>query len=717
MILFDKKNKIFNIKTNNTTYAMQVVHDKYVAHLYYGKKTDRLTECYKEYPVDFAPYVADVGANFSLDTILTELSFFDSGDTKDVALKIRNGNGDSVTRFEYVGYDIFKGRLEFENMPYSRNAEETLEIIYRDGVSGCELHSYYTVFPESDTITRYARFVNKGESPLVLQKATACQLDLLKDDYTLISLCGTYGRERNVTEYPLHVGVQSVYSKRGHSSHQFNPFLALKTARTTENNGDAYAFEFVYSGDFKAQAEKTYDGKVRVLMGLNADTFEWTLEAGESFTTPEVIMTYSARGMNKLSQNLHDHIRAHIIPKKFAFSARPIVINTWEAMYFNIDEEVIMRYAEKAQTTGIDTVVIDDGWFGQRDNDSIGLGDWYVNEKKFPNGLQNFSERIHALGLKLGIWIEPEMINPRSELYKQHPEWVLQCKDRESSLGRRQLVLDLTNDEVIEYMVETIKKVFDGVQLEYIKWDFNRTLSEVGSLQLPVCRQGEAKHRFTLGSYKLHQKLTEAFPNVLFEGCSGGGGRFDAGILYYCPQIWTSDNTDPVAQLEIQRGTAMAYPLSCISVHVSDSRFNCLEIKPDYDFRFNLAQSGILGYEMNITRISAEQEEKLRAQVALNKELQPLLLHGDCYSLEELQAGEYGLACVAKDKSKFFVLYRNVGGKERRSLKICGLDKNKTYKDDKGRTYSGETACSEGIEVRCPSEPYVYECIIGQAEY
>lgn len=707
MISFDLEEKIFKIDTKNTTYACKIVHDKFVAHLYYGKKTDCLQGFYREYPVDFAPYVASIGADFSLDTIPTELSFFDSGDTKDTAIKIKNANGDCATLFYYKDYQIYKGRVEFENMPYSRFGEETLEIIYEDELSGVELHSYYTVFENSDTITRYIKFINKGTQSVQILQATGCQLDL-KGDYTLVTLCGEYGKERNITQYPLHIGLQGIYSKRGHSSHQFNPFMALKTAQTTENIGDAYGMEFVYSGDFEGQAEMTFDKRVRLTMGLNKNTFAWQLGVGEEFTTPEVVLTYSSEGMNKLSQNFHSHIREHIIQPKFAYQKRPVVINTWEAMYFNIDEEILLRYAEKAKQLGIDTIVVDDGWFGKRNDDSIGLGDWQVNREKFKNGLESFSDKIHELGLHLGIWIEPEMVNPKSELFKTHTEWVLQCKDRVSSLGRRQLVLDLTNDEVIDYIVDTIKTTLSGVKLEYIKWDFNRTLSEVGSLALPKEKQCEAKHRFTLGCYKMHEKLTKAFPDVLFEGCSGGGGRFDAGILFYCPQIWTSDNTDPVCRLAIQKGTALAYPLSTISAHVSDSLWNKLESVPDYNFRFNVALGGVLGYEMNITRLSNENEEKIKAQIKQYEQFASLILSGDTYRLEGLDKDEYGFVCVAKDKSEFLLVYQNLNGSERKYLPIVGVENRSVYKDDKGNIYRGEKLLKEGVGISTTAGAYSY---------
>lgn len=708
MIVCDKYKKIFKLVTANTEYILKIVHKKYVAHLFYGKKDLYDLTIYQERAVDFAPYVANIGVNFSLDTQPFELSFFDSGDMKDTSIKIGNSNGDSVTLFYYKDFRIFQGRINFEDMPYSRGGEETLEIIYYDAVSECELHSYYTVFPESDTITRYAKFVNCGERAIAIERAVACQLDLKDNGYSLVTLCGEYGRERNICVVPLHTGIQSIYSKRGHSSHQFNPFIALKGKETTENEGEAYAFEFVYSGDFEAQAEKTFSGKVRVLMGLNHETFRWRLDKGESFITPETILTYSSQGMNKLSQNLHNHIRSHIIPPKFAYAARPVVVNTWEGMYFAIDENIVLQYAEKAKELGIDMVVIDDGWFGNRCNDSEGLGDWYANKDKFQNGLAAFSGKIHKMGLQLGIWIEPEMISPKSQLYAQHPEWVLGCRNRDLSLGRKQLVLDLTQDQVVNYIVERLKKAFLGVKIDYIKWDFNRSLTEVGSSFLNSGRQGEARHRFMLGSYKMHKLLTEAFPDTLFEGCSGGGGRFDAGILFYCPQIWASDNTDPFCRLPIQEGTALAYPLSAISAHVSNSINNPFEKEPDYDFRCNVASECMLGYEMNISQLSEEKSMQIKKQANAYKKVQKLLLKGDRYRIDGMQSGEYASVCVSKDKSEFIFFYRCTNNIKRTKIQLYGLDPSIVYRTDNGIEFTGDDAQTVGIDLPLQSGEYRY---------
>lgn len=666
MINFDKAMQIIRIDTKSTTYAMQIAYGKYVLHLYYGKKKEQI-QPYTEKIVAFAPYDADIGVNFSLDIVPTELSFFGSGDLRDTGIKIKNQNGDSVTKFQFESFKVFNGRIEFENMPYSRNGDQTLEITYFDKVSQCRLKSYYTVYFESDTITRYAVFENVGEKSLLIENAIACQLDFEQSNYEWTCLGGEYYYERNIISYPLHFGKQSIYSERGHSSAHANPFVMLKTPETTESKGECYALEFVYSGDFEIQAEVLYDKRLRLMAGLNRHTIAWNLENGAKFTTPEVILAYSENGTNGLSQNLHDHLRNNIINPKFVHQSRPVVINTWEAVYFNINEKLLLEFADKAVELGIDTLVVDDGWFGKRNDDTSALGDWYVNNEKFKNGLKEFSEKVHAKGLKLGIWIEPEMISPDSELYRKHPNWAIQCRNRESSLSRNQFVLDMANSEAVDYVVSLIKATLQDVKVEYIKWDFNRSLSEVGSLAFDEKRQCEIKHRFVLGTYRMHKLLTDAFPNVMFEGCSGGGGRFDAGILFYCPQIWTSDNTDPVDRLKIQKGTGLAYPLSATSAHVSNCLLNGCEGNLDYDFRFKVALGGILGYELNITKLQKEQMAEIKGQIALYRQLEKLILKGDLYQLEGLSENEYGFFVVSKDSAEYYFEYfcLNVEVKER----------------------------------------------------
>lgn len=697
MIIYDKKNQILRLETANATYAMKIVRERYVAHVYYGKKRKSVNGLYKEEGVSFAPYAESQDVNFSLDTVLTELSFFGTGDLRDTAIKIKNGNGDSNTFFAFVGFKILKKLPKIKGMPCSRGGDETLELTYRDEVSGCTLYSYYTVYENSDTITRRIKLVNDGKKSLLIQTLFPCQLDIAGGEYDFVSLGGSYFYERHKHASALRLGRQSVYSQRGHSSHQHNPFAALAKKGATENKGSVYGATFVYSGDFEIQAEKRDDGRVRLLVGHNRNTFGWNLSKGKAFESPEVILTYSANGLNGMTQNMHRHIREQIIPRKFVDRERPILINTWEAVHFNINEDVIHEYAQKAKELGLSLLVMDDGWFGKRTGAFRGLGDWFVNEDRFPQGLEKLADRVRGEGVQFGIWIEPEMVNADSDLYRAHPDWVLQSKDRERSIGRKQLVLDLTNNAAVDYVAEQIIQTLKPVQPAYVKWDFNRSLTEVGSLSLPAKKQCEAAHRFVLGSYRLHEKLTKAFPDTLFEGCSGGGGRFDAGILYYCPQIWTSDNTDPVCRLDIQYGTSLAYPLSTLGSHVSSRKFNALETAPDYEFRFCVTLGGVTGYELEITKFTPEEDELVKAQVAKARALQPLLLTGDLYRCDGLYKGEYASAVVAADKGEVLFTYASVGAKRHTRVRVDGVLDGATYVDENGRKYTGEELKTQGV--------------------
>lgn len=680
MIEFINEYQIFKLDTKNTTYAFKIVHDDFSVHLYYGKRNDdaeRLNALYSESPVSFAPYNRQIGVNFSLDTVATELSFFDSGDLKDTAVKIQNENGDCVTLFKYRGYEILDGAVKLGQLPNSFGADKTLCVKYEDIVSGCFLYSYYSIFYESDTIARFNKVVSTGKKA-VIKKIASGQLDFGKADFTFLSICGSYYNEGHILEYPVHIGKQGVYSNSGHTSHKFNPFCMLKSPCATETNGDVYGIELVYSGDFEIQAEKTISGFIRLMAGINHETFSWELE--DYFYTPEMILTYSDRGVGQVSRNLHNHLRNHLINPEFVVKKRPVVVNTWEASYFDIDEEKLFQFAEIAKKIGIDTLVVDDGWFGKRNDDTSSLGDWRVNKTKFKSGLRAFSRKVHDLGMNLGIWIEPEMISENSELYRLHPEFVLKAKDRECSLGRHQMVLDLCNPKAIEYVVHELTETLADVRLEYIKWDFNRSLSEVGSCVLPDGKQNETKHRFILGVYEMHKKLTEAFRGVLFEGCSGGGGRVDAGILSFCPQIWVSDNTDPVERVRIQNAMSLAYPLSAVSCHVSNTVLNAMEKGTDYGLRFNVAAGGVLGYELNLLQLTGKTKEEIAKQIKKYNAISPLILTGDLYRVDGLDCGQSAFYILSKEKDVACVYYYNVG-QSKRNVTLANILPNWKFLD------------------------------------
>lgn len=705
MIKFIEEQKLFQIDTKNTSYVMRVSFDKFVEHVYYGKKLEKADFPYKDKIISFAPFIKETGYGFSLCTRQMELSFFDSGDLRDTGVRIKNADGNSVTLFYYKDYKIFDGRIEFSDMPYSRNADKTLELIYFDPVSNCELSSYYSVFYDTDTITRYMTIRNVGSEKVTLESVIACQVDFAGGEYDVTTLNGCYYIERMPETVPVACGIQKIYSKRGHSSSHFNPYIQIAEKGASEYAGNVFAMNMVYSGDFVSQVERTYENDYRVMTGINPETFNWILGAGEQFTTPEAVISFSSVGKNKLTQNFHDHVREYIVPKEYKSAKRPIVINSWEAMYFNIDEEVLLKYAEKANELGIDTLVVDDGWFLGRDNDKTSLGDWIADSRKFKDGLKAFSDRVHERGVNLGIWIEPDMISEDSDLYRQHPDWAIQVPNRPLSLGRNQLVLDMTNDDAINHVVNQLKETFKDVKIEYIKWDFNRSLSEVGSLNLPKEKQGEVKHRFTLGDYKMRKALTEAFPDAMFEGCSGGGGLYDMGIMFYCPQIWASDNTDPVWRIKIQQGSTICYPLSVLSAHVANTKSNKIEKGLDYDYRYAVASGAVLGYELNITKFSKETEALVKAQVNDYQDIYPLVLDGDFFIIDKLGKKEYGFTLVSKDKKSFAVFYYNYGRTKRTKINVHGLDEQLTY-NFMGKSLTGKEIMQNGIEL--PKEAKLY---------
>lgn len=632
MIHFDAKNERFVLKTKNSQYIFEILYGKYLVHLYYGAIGEGDFSYDSRYKA-FSPYAAEHGTTYSPDTCLAEFSGFGSGDFRATSLKLKNPCGDSVCAFEYQSHRIFGGRLALAGLPYAEADEdtETLELALRDPATGCGVKLYYTVFPKEDVISRYAVIENGSGGDAVIEKSMSLLLDLPSCEYDMISLYGGHNNERHYQRRPLFHGNQSIGSRRGASSHQFNPFIALCDHQATETAGEVYGFNFVYSGNFLSEVEVDQLCGTRVQIGLGSENFSWLLKNGESFTTPEAVMTYSAAGIGQMSRNFHAFIRNHILPPE-PFEKRPVVLNTWEACYFDIDEAEMLRFAEAAAECGTDMVVMDDGWFGARNNDKAGLGDWFENKEKFKDGLAAFSARMKAKGIKFGIWIEPEMINPDSDLYRAHPDWCLQVKGRENHLSRHQLVLDMANPTVIAYLKESFSKTFEGVDLDYFKWDMNRHMSEVGSPTLPPERQGEAAYRYMLGVYELFRWFKEKFPRAMIENCSGGGGRYDLGMMKYSTMIWTSDNTHPKPRIKIQYSSLLAYPAATMSCHVSNPKNVCADPQV-LKFRWQVAVGGALGYELHLPNASREIKDTIKQQIADYREYEDLILRGDYYPL------------------------------------------------------------------------------------
>ena len=695
------KNNIIKIETENTVYAIKLIHDKYLIHLYYGAKENfdpDVNYWWMDFDADYKNW-----RNLQPDMLLSEYVGFDSGDTRASALKVKNKYGQSNVFLDYKGYRIFDGRLDLGDLPCAdADADtKTLEISFIDTLTNLSVKLYYTVFPKSDVISRYVVYQNNGDDKLTIEKSMSLCLDLPENNFDMISLYGCWDNERNFERYPTHHGIQSLYSRRGVSSHQLNPFFALVAKDCDENNGRAYGFNFVYSGNFLNEVEVDRLDNTRVQIGLGDENFSWLLEKGETFIAPEAVMTFSDKGYGQMSRNFHKFARKHILPPE-PFDCRPVVINPWEAVTFDINEETMLEFAKYAKQTGMDMLVMDDGWFGERHSDNAGLGDWFENKRKFPNGLKAFVDKVKANGIKFGIWIEPEMVNPDSDLYRAHPDWCLHCVDRLRLRGRNQLVLDMGNEEVVNYLKETFSKTFDGVALDYFKWDCNRPLSQAGSAILPPERQGEAAHRFMLGTYKLQKWLKETFPNCFLENCAGGGGRYDLGMMKFSSMIWTSDNTVPQKRVQIQYGSLMGYPAATMSCHVSNRSEIC-EYAEHLKFHGDVAMAGALGYEMNLPKTSDKMREGITKQIETYRKYEKLILTGEYYPVINPFYNNYSAYYYmdeAKDKILLsFLQYAPDSGKKV-NVPVLYADENATYADQYGNEYSGK-ALIDGIEFTC----------------
>ncbi len=630
-IIVSPEGKSFRLETENTVYAFRVINGRYLKHDYYGEKKDFTVS--EIHPVSFSPYVIGEERWVSLNDELAEFSFFGGGDFRNTALRLQGKNGDCCTSFFYTGYQLDKGRAAIPGLPCARpSAEsETLAVTLEDDLNGCRLTLYYTVYPEYDVITRYFRLENNGTDAVRLEKAMCLQLDLPGHDFELLTLPGSYPFERSVQRQPLFQGNVQVASRRGMIGHQQNPFIALLETGAGEENGLVYGFNLVYSGSFLDEIGVDEKGNTRVTLGLGDECFRWLLEPGESFSSPEALSLCSPFGLGYMSRRMHAFVREMLAPAELA-PHRPVVLNTWEACYFDIDQDRLVTMAAEAKKYGMDTLVMDDGWFGERHADNAGLGDWVENKRKFPDGLAAFGRRVVETGMNFGIWIEPEMVNPDSDLYRAHPDWCLKAVGRDASLSRGQLVLDFCNPAVLDYLKASFATVFEGVPLSYIKWDCNRNLSEVGSSYLPKERQTEAAYRYQLGVYELFRWFRETYPDVMIENCSGGGGRYDLAMMTFSHQIWTSDNTKAASRTRIQYGTSVAYPISQMSCHVSDPTHDEAVMR-SLEMKFNVAVGGVLGYELHIVNVADPVKEEIARQIEKYHQLEDLIKYGDLYRL------------------------------------------------------------------------------------
>jgi len=709
-IVFDPVNNTFHLQANDTSYVMQLFRSGYLAHLYWGKKIRHYGNSNKLRFLDrgFSPNPDPADRTFSLDTLPQEYPAYGNTDFRTPAYQVQLENGSTISDLRYKTHRIYKGKPKLDGLPAtyveSTNEAETLEIVLEDSVIGLRATLRYTVYEKWNVITRSVRLENYGSEHIKLLRALSMNVDFSDDQFDFLHLFGAHCRERYIERKPLFVGTQSIESRRGASSHQQNPFIALLRKNADEDYGEVYAFHLVYSGNFLAQVEVDQFHTARVSLGINPFDFTWLLEPGESFQTREVVMVYSDEGLNGMSQTFHELYRTRLARGVFRDRERPILINNWEATYFDFDEEKILTIAKTASELGIELFVLDDGWFGKRDDDKRSLGDWFVDKRKLPNGLEGLAKRVNETGMQFGLWVEPEMVSVDSELYRKHPDWCLHVPNRPRSEGRNQLVLDYSRKEVCDYMIQVLSDVLASAPISYVKWDMNRHMTEIGSATLPPERQRETAHRYMLGLYRVMDEITSRFPHILFESCSGGGGRFDPGMLYYMPQTWTSDNTDAVSRLKIQYGTSLVYPISSIGAHVSAVPNHQVHRITSLEMRGHVAMSGNFGYELDVTKLSEEEKETIKEQVAFYKEIRHLVQFGTFYRmLSPFEGNEAAWMVVSKDQSEAFVAYFRVLAEANAPLsfiRLKGLNPKKRYEIiGTGEVYGGDELMYVGLNV------------------
>lgn len=689
-IIFHESSKEFHLYNDEISYIIKILRNGQPGHVYYGKRlNDREDFGYLvEYARrDMAPYPYEGESKFSLEHLKQEYPTHGSGDTRYAAFELEREDGSRAVDFKYKGHHIFSGKKKLEGLPATYVEDEreadTLELILEDEVIHTQMVLSYTIYNDLPVITRNVRFDCEHEEGIALLNCMSGCLDLPDKDYEMTELAGSWIRERHVHTRKLSYGVQSVYSMRGCSSHQFNPFIMLKRENANEFSGEVIGFNLVYSGDFLAQVEvDTYD-VTRVVMGIHPNEFRWELKKGESFQTPEMVMVYSDEGSNKMSQTFHKLYRTRLVRGKWRDQGRPILINNWEATYFDFNEEKIVQIAEKAKELGIELFVLDDGWFGKRNIDNCSLGDWYPNLEKLPGGITGLAEKIEQMGMKFGLWFEPEMTNKDSDLFRAHPDWLLADLRRNYCHSRNQYVLDFSKPEVVDYIHAQMRKILKEAPVSYVKWDMNRAFSEVFSNGNDRAYQGKVRHKYILGVYSLYERLIAEFPEILFESCASGGARFDPGMLYYAPQAWTSDNTDAVDRIKIQYGTSFAYPLSSMGSHVSASPNHQVRRSTSLDTRANVAYFGTFGYELDITRLPEEELEIMKKQIVFMKEHRELIQKGTFYRLlSPFEGNSSAWMVVSEDRSEALMAYFRVmepaNGKFER-IYLKGLDVSEKY--------------------------------------
>lgn len=709
----NEEHKLFHLQTAKTSYIFKILENGNAGQLYYGPRIP----VKKNYPNlasreehDCTNTLTVDQGDFQLELIKQEYTGLRKGDYRYPAYQITYPNGSRTSEFEYTGYEVADGKERFKNMPSAFDDQgddsQTLTVTFKDVLANLVLQLHYTVFEKEDVIVRSATFINRGQEAVTLDRALSLQLDLPDHDYDMLQFSGSWARERHLIRTPLRSGIQSIGSLRVASSHQQNPFFALARPHTDNHQGAAFGFNFIYSGNFIDSVEVDQFDTTRVLVGINPDDFGWKLANGESFQTPEAVMTYTDNGLNQMSQQLGAFYQDHLINQHFAHQDRPILINNWEATFMDFNEAKLMKIVDQADKLGIEMFVLDDGWFGHRDDDKSSLGDWFVDQKKFSNGISGFADRVHDKGMKFGLWFEPEMVSIDSKLYEKHPDWMIATPGRQGTPARNQFVLDMTRQEVVDYLFEHMSAIIKQTKLDYIKWDMNRNITEMYGAKLPADQQPEFPHRYILGVYQLYARLTEAFPKVLFESCASGGGRFDLGMMYYAPQAWCSDDTDAVERIKIQDGTSYGYTQNMWGAHVSAVPNDQVGRLTSLDTRAAVAYFGDFGYELDITKMSADELATIKKQVAFYKQYRHLFQFGTFYRLDNpdtVSDNVYDWQVVSGDQSEAILArFQILNGANPAYIRVyfAGLDPEAAYTINDGQErFSGAELMNAGYFV------------------
>ena len=712
-IVFSKTSKEFHLYNDKISYIIQILENGQLGNLYYGKKI--------HHQEDFS-YLLE-GRLRSLAVYTKENDYFMSpqytkmeypdigrGDFREPAYEILQENGSRITSFSYKSHQIFQGKKRLKGLPAtyveSEKEADTLEILLEDDLIGMQIILSYTIFVEYPVIARSVKFLNQGSQTQYLTRALSASVDLPDADFEMVQLSGAWSRERHIKSRKLQQGIQGIGSRRGISSAEHNPFLLLKRENTDEFQGEAFAFSFIYSGNHMEQVEVDTNDMARVSIGIHPDTFVWKLQPQEEFQTPEAVLVYTDQGLNEMSHVFHTLYAARLVRGKWRRQDRPVVINNWEATGPDFTEEQIVKIAQAGKDLGMELFVLDDGWFGNRNDDKTGLGDWFVTDyKKLPEGIEGLAKKIDAMGMKFGLWFEPEMVNKDSDLYRTHPDWILCAPKRVPSPSRNQYVLDFSRPEVVDYLFDMMDRLLGNAAISYVKWDMNRYITECYSLSKPADQQGKVYHEYILGVYDLYERLIRKYPDVLFESCSSGGARFDPGMLYYAPQTWTSDDTDAYERVKIQYGTSYVYPISCMGAHVSSVPNQQVGRTTPLKTRGNVAMFGAFGYEMDLNTLSDSDKEIVKEQVHFFKEHRKLFQYGRFYRLQNpFEQNDAAWMSVDSDKNEAIVgFYRKLGIPngpwERLYLQGLAEDKEYVINDDETQSYYGSELMNAGLVI------------------